>query len=201
MRFLNRDDAYNDAIVRSPVQGTSRGTRSRVVHRQAEQSRAHRISTPRWSANPRAQTCSNQKELIDRLFAVLDALSNAAFAVAVVQAVGATPGDREHGSGRRLHPAHRRSASCGWWAPPAGTPSCRSCWRRCWPRPSVVVIDHRPDHRAGAVPGTLNQFLPSEPDRADRLRRHPLHPPIAVLRRRRYGRVTGYVTLRLYVRR
>ena len=31
----------------------------------------------------------NQKELIDRLFAVLDGLSNAAFAVAVVQAVGA----------------------------------------------------------------------------------------------------------------
>ncbi len=31
----------------------------------------------------------NQKDLIDRLFAVLDGLSNAAFAVAVVQAVGA----------------------------------------------------------------------------------------------------------------
>ena len=31
----------------------------------------------------------NQKELIDRLFAVLNGLSNAAFAVALVQAVGA----------------------------------------------------------------------------------------------------------------
>ena len=31
----------------------------------------------------------NQKELIDRLFAVLDGLSNAAFAVALVQAIGA----------------------------------------------------------------------------------------------------------------
>ena len=31
----------------------------------------------------------NQKDLIDRLFAVLDGLSNAAFAVALVQAVGA----------------------------------------------------------------------------------------------------------------
>jgi cell division transport system permease protein len=31
----------------------------------------------------------NQKDLIDRLFAVLDGLSNAAFAVAVVQAIGA----------------------------------------------------------------------------------------------------------------
>lgn len=31
----------------------------------------------------------NQKELIDRLFAILDGLSNAAFAVALVQAIGA----------------------------------------------------------------------------------------------------------------
>ena len=31
----------------------------------------------------------NQKELIDRLFAVLDGLSNVAFAVAIVQAIGA----------------------------------------------------------------------------------------------------------------
>ena len=31
----------------------------------------------------------NQKDLIDRLFAVLDGLSNAAFAVALVQAIGA----------------------------------------------------------------------------------------------------------------
>lgn len=31
----------------------------------------------------------NQKDLVDRLFAVLDGLSNAAFAVALVQAVGA----------------------------------------------------------------------------------------------------------------
>jgi cell division transport system permease protein len=38
---------------------------------------------------PGVLTVLNQKDLIDRLFAVLDGLSNVAFAVALVQAVGA----------------------------------------------------------------------------------------------------------------
>ena len=38
---------------------------------------------------PGVLNVQNQKDLIDRLFAVLDGLSNAAFAVALVQAIGA----------------------------------------------------------------------------------------------------------------
>ena len=45
--------------------------------------------TPRCRASPEYFPCSIEKDLIDRLFAVLDGLSNVAFAIAVVQAVGA----------------------------------------------------------------------------------------------------------------
>jgi cell division transport system permease protein len=38
---------------------------------------------------PGVLNVQNQKDLVDRLFAVLDGLSNAAFAVALVQAIGA----------------------------------------------------------------------------------------------------------------
>ncbi len=41
------------------------------------------------SGQPGVLNVLNQKELIDRLFAVLDGISNAAFAVALVQAIGA----------------------------------------------------------------------------------------------------------------
>ena len=92
VRFLNRDDAYADAIRKFPQFKDVAGKDSLpgVVHRQAGQSRAAQGVRCR-DAGP-ARACDhvlNEKELIDRLFAVLDGLSNAAFAVALVQAVGA----------------------------------------------------------------------------------------------------------------
>ena len=42
--------------------------------------------------------------------------------------------DRQHGSGRRLHPAHRDRHHAAGGCHAAGTRSCRSWWRRCWRR-------------------------------------------------------------------
>ena len=67
-----------------------------------------------------------------------------------------------------------RSASCGWWAPAAGTPSCRSCFRGRGGR------DHRRDLAIIGLIVVRAMFLDRaltssiKPiDRQDRLRRHP----------------------------
>ena len=91
VRFLNRQDAYNDAIRKIPaVQG--RGEQGRfpgVVHRQAGKPRAAR-GIRRRDAGPARRRPPAEPEGADRP-AVRGAgrLSNAAFAVALVQAVGA----------------------------------------------------------------------------------------------------------------
>ena len=55
------------------------------------------------------------------------ACATSTFALALVQADRRAAADLQHRAGRRRSPGAPRSASCGWSARPAGTPSCRSC--------------------------------------------------------------------------
>lgn len=91
VRFLNRDDAYADAIRKFPqfkdVAAKDSFPASFVV--KLENPEQHKDFDDAMRGQPGVRSVLNQKELIDRLFAVLDGLSNAAFAVALVQAVGA----------------------------------------------------------------------------------------------------------------
>jgi cell division transport system permease protein len=91
VRFLNRDDAYNDAIRKFPqykdVAGRDSFPASFIV--KLDNPEQHKDFDASIQGQPGVLNVLNQKELIDRLFAVLDGLSNVAFAVAVVQAIGA----------------------------------------------------------------------------------------------------------------
>ena len=91
VRFLNRQDAYNDAIRKIPqfkdLVSKDAFPASFIV--KLEHPEQHAEFDAAMQGQPGVDHLLNQKELIDRLFAVLDGLSNAAFAVAVVQAIGA----------------------------------------------------------------------------------------------------------------
>ncbi len=91
VRFLNRDDAYEDAITKFPqykdVAGKDAFPASFIV--KLEDPEQHTDFDDAMAGQPGVLNVLNQKDLIDRLFAVLDGLSNAAFAVALVQAIGA----------------------------------------------------------------------------------------------------------------
>jgi len=91
VRFLNRDDAYNDAIKKFPqykdVAGKDAFPASFIV--KLDNPEQHKEFDKAMVGQPGVLNVLNQKDLIDRLFAVLDGISKAAFAVALVQAVGA----------------------------------------------------------------------------------------------------------------
>jgi cell division transport system permease protein len=91
VRFLNRDDAYNDAIKKFPqykdVAGRDAFPASFIV--KLDNPEQHKDFDEAMVGQPGVVSVLNQKDLIDRLFAVLDGISKAAFAVALVQAVGA----------------------------------------------------------------------------------------------------------------
>ncbi|EUA33765.1 ftsX-like permease family protein [Mycobacterium xenopi 3993] len=91
VRFLNRDDAYQDAIRKFPqykdVAGKESFPASFIV--KLENPEQHKDFDAAMQGQPGVLSVLNQKDLIDRLFAVLDGLSSAAFAVALVQAIGA----------------------------------------------------------------------------------------------------------------
>jgi cell division transport system permease protein len=91
VRFLNRDDAYADAIRKFPqfkdVAGKDSFPASFIV--KLENPEQHKDFDAAMQGRPGVMSVLNQKDLIDRLFAVLDGLSSAAFAVALVQAIGA----------------------------------------------------------------------------------------------------------------
>jgi cell division transport system permease protein len=91
VRFLNRQDAYNDAIRKIPqfkdLASKDAFPASLIV--KLENPEQHADFDAAMQGQPGVDHVLNQKELIDRLFAVLDGLSDAAFAVALVQAVGA----------------------------------------------------------------------------------------------------------------
>lgn len=91
VRFLNRDQAYDDAINKFPqykdVAGRDAFPASFIV--KLENPEEHSEFDEAMVGQPGVLDVLNQKDLIDRLFAVLDGISNAAFAIALVQAVGA----------------------------------------------------------------------------------------------------------------
>ena len=91
VRFLNRQDAYDDAIRKIPqfkdLASKDAFPASFIV--KLDNPEQHTEFDAAMQGQPGVDHVLNQKELIDRLFAVLDGLSNAAFAVALVQAVGA----------------------------------------------------------------------------------------------------------------
>jgi cell division transport system permease protein len=91
VRFLDRDSAYDDAIRKFPqykdVAGREAFPASFIV--KLDNPEQHKQFDDAIVGQPGVLNVLNQKDLIDRLFAVLDGISNAAFAVALVQAVGA----------------------------------------------------------------------------------------------------------------
>jgi cell division transport system permease protein len=91
VRFLNRDDAYKDAIRKIPqfkdLASKDAFPASFIV--KLENPEQHNEFDRAMLGQPGVDHVLNQKDLIDRLFAVLDGLRNAAFAVALVQAIGA----------------------------------------------------------------------------------------------------------------
>lgn len=91
VRFLNRQNAYDDAIRKFPqykgVAGEESFPASFIV--KLDNPEQHNDFDAAMQGQPGVVSVLNQKELIDRLFAVLDGLSSAAFAIALVQAVGA----------------------------------------------------------------------------------------------------------------
>jgi cell division transport system permease protein len=91
IRFLNREDAYEDAARRVPqirdVASNDAFPASFIV--KLDNPEQHEDFDAAMIGQPGVRSVLNQKELIDRLFAVLDGLSSAAFAVALVQAIGA----------------------------------------------------------------------------------------------------------------
>jgi cell division transport system permease protein len=91
VRFLNRDTAYNDAIKKFPQYKdvASKGAFPASFVVKLDNPEKHQDFDKAMTGQPGVLNVLNQKDLIDRLFAVLDGLSNAAFAVAVVQAIGA----------------------------------------------------------------------------------------------------------------
>ncbi|MGV0991089.1 MAG: permease-like cell division protein FtsX [Mycobacterium sp.] len=91
VRYLNRDDAYNDAVTKFPeykdVASKDSFPASFIV--KLDHPEQHKDFDAALQGQPGVLNVLNQKDLIDRLFAVLDGLSKVAFAIAVVQAVGA----------------------------------------------------------------------------------------------------------------
>ena len=91
VQFLNRQDAYDDAIRKFPqykdVAGKDSFPASFIV--KLDNPEQHKDFDSAMQGQPGVLGVLNQKELIDRLFAVLDGLSDVAFAVALVQSVGA----------------------------------------------------------------------------------------------------------------
>ena len=91
VRFLNRDDAYTDAVTKFPeykdVASKDSFTASFIV--KLNNPEQHQDFDAAMRGQPGVLNVLNQKELIDRLFSVLDGLSRAAFAIAVVQAISA----------------------------------------------------------------------------------------------------------------
>lgn len=91
VRFVNRQDAYNDAIKKFPefkdVAGKDSFPASFIV--KLNNPEQHAEFDAAMQGQPGVRSILNEKDLIDRLFAVLNGLRDAAFAVALVQAVGA----------------------------------------------------------------------------------------------------------------
>ena len=205
VRFLNRQDAYNDAIRKIPqfkdLASKDAFPASFVV--KLENPEQHAEFDAAMQGQPGVDHVLNQKELIDRLFAVLDGLSNAAFAVALVQAVGAillianmvqvAAYTRRTEIGiMRLVGATRWYTQLPFLVEAIVAATAR---RRSSPSSACMVV------RALFLDNALRQFyqahLIAKVDYADILYISPLLLLVGVV----MAGVTSYATLRLYVRR
>jgi cell division transport system permease protein len=204
VRFLNRDEAYNDAIKKFPqykdVAGKEAFPASFIV--KLDNPEQHKDFDEAMVGKPGVLNVLNQKDLIDRLFAVLDGLSNAAFAVALVQAVGAilliANMVQVAAYTRRTEVGIMRLVGASRWytqlpflleamvAALAGV---------------IIAIAGLSLVRALFLDKALNQFyqanLIARIDYADILYIAPILMSVGVV----MAAVTAYVTLRLYVRR
>ena len=168
VRFLNRDDAYNDAIKKFPqykdVAGKDAFPASFVV--KLDNPEQHKDFDDAMVGQPGVLNVLNQKDLIDRLFAVLDGLSNAAFAVAMVQAIGAilliANMVQVAAYTRRTEIGIMRLVGASRWYTqlPFLVEAMLAAFDRCGHR------DRRADRGARAVPGErARPVLPSQSDR------------------------------------
>ena len=191
VRFLNRQDAYNDAIRKIPqfkdLASKDAFPASFVV--KLENPEQHAEFDAAMQGQPGVDHVLNQKELIDRLFAVLDGLSNAAFAVALVQAVGAilliANMVQVAAYTRRTEIGIMRLVGATRWY--TQLPFLVEAIVAATAGVIIAIVGlHR---GASAVPGQrVAPVLSSSPDRQGRLRRHPLHRAAAAIGRRRDGR-------------
>ena len=177
VRFLNRDDAYDDAIKKFPqykdVAGKDAFPASFIV--KLDDPEQHKDFDDAIVGQPGVLNVLNQKDLIDRLFAVLDGLSNAAFAVALVQAVGAilliANMVQVAAYTRRTEIGIMRLVGASRWY--TQLPFLVEAMLAAFIGVVIAIVGLIVG--AGAVPGEGAQpVLPSQSDRQDRLRRHPL---------------------------
>jgi cell division transport system permease protein len=97
VRFVNRVDAYEDAMEKlpefrdvykdDPEAGKRAFPASFIV--KLDNPEQHKAFAEAVLGQPGVRGVTDQKVLVDRLFAILDGMRDAAFAVAVVQAIGA----------------------------------------------------------------------------------------------------------------
>jgi cell division transport system permease protein len=204
VRFLNRQQAYDDAIRKFPqykdVAGKDSFPASFIV--KLDNPEQHKDFDLAMQGQPGVLSVLNQKDLIDRLFAVLDGLSRVAFAVALVQGVGAilliANMVQVAARTRRTEISIMRLVGASRWytqlpflveATVAATAGV------------VIAILGLLAVRAMFLDSALNQFyqanLIARVDYADILYIAPILLLLGVV----MSGVTAYVTLRLYVRR
>ena len=95
MQYLNRDDAVRDATERvfrdQPELAELVSADSFPASFKVRLSDPERfgVINDNFGARPGVQSVLNQRDLVERLFSVLNGVRNAAFAIAIVQAVAA----------------------------------------------------------------------------------------------------------------
>lgn len=91
VRFLNKTDAYNFALQKLPqlAKDATPDTFPASFIVKLDNPDQHVEFEKAMQGQPGVRGTLNQKVLIDRLFAVLDAMSKVTFAIAIVQAIGA----------------------------------------------------------------------------------------------------------------
>lgn len=91
VRYMNRDQAYDDAVRRIPAfkdYASKKAFPASFVVK-LDNPEQHKGFEDALRGRPGVRQVTDQKELVDRLFGILGGISNAAFAVALVQAIGA----------------------------------------------------------------------------------------------------------------
>jgi cell division transport system permease protein len=91
VRYMSQDETYQDLIKRLPqfAEVASKDAVAATMMVKLKAPDANTTFDTEVRQYPGVVNVKNQKDLVDRLFSVLDGLRNVAFAVALVQAVGA----------------------------------------------------------------------------------------------------------------